>query len=100
MEGAQKLLASEKEFKSKEQKSCDWRADCGTGTTAIRWMGNNVVHLAFTFIGNEEGEPLKRWCVKEKSTNLFPVLRWCMNIINSREVLIFAKCFFLSMEFD
>ena len=38
----------------------------GTGTTMICWMDNNVVHLAFIFIENEEGEPLKRWCNKEK----------------------------------
>ena len=70
MEGAQKLLASEKEFKSKGQGSCEWRADRGTGTTAIRWMGNNVVHR--TFIGNEEGETLKRWCAKEKIYKFIP----------------------------
>ena len=76
MEGAQKLLASQKEFKSKGQGSCNWRADRGTGTTAICWMDNNVVHLAFTFIGNEEGKPQKRdGALKKKSTNLFPVLR-------------------------
>ena len=72
MEGAQKLLASEKEFKSKGQGSCEWRADHGTGTTAICWMDNNVVHLAFTFIGNEEGETLKRWCAKEKIYKFIP----------------------------
>ena len=35
MEGAKNLLVSEKEFKSKGQGSCKWRADHGTGTTVI-----------------------------------------------------------------
>ena len=29
-------------------------------------MDNNVVHLASTFIENQEGEPLKRQCAKER----------------------------------
>ena len=35
MEGAQKLLESEKALKFKERGSYDWRIDCSTGTTVI-----------------------------------------------------------------
>ena len=78
MEGAQKLFASEKELKSEGRRSCDWRVDRGTGTTVIRWMDNNVVHLASTSIGNEEGETLKRWCAKEKIYKFIP----CPKMVN------------------
>ena len=66
MKGAQKLLESKKALKSKGRGSYDWRVDCSTSTMVIRWKDNNVVHLASTFIGNQEEEPLKRWCAKER----------------------------------
>ena len=66
MERAQKLLESEKALKSKGRGSYDWRVGRSTNTTVIRWMDHNVVHLASTFIGNQEGEPLKRQCAKER----------------------------------
>lgn len=66
MDGAQKVLESEKTLKSKGRGSYDWRVDASSNLTVIRWQDNSTVQLASSFVTHELGENVKRWSSKDK----------------------------------
>lgn len=49
MKEGEKILHSEKEMKSMERDSLDWRMDYSSTVAFIRWHDGGVVQLAFTF---------------------------------------------------
>ena len=63
--GAQKSLESDKVLKSRGRGNYEWRVDANSNTMVIKWNDNNIVSLASNFVGNEEGESLKRWVAKD-----------------------------------
>ena len=63
--GAQKSLESDKVLKSRGRGNYEWRVDANSNTMVIKWNDNNIVSLALNFVGNEEGESLKRWVAKD-----------------------------------
>ena len=66
MQGAQKIMESEKALKSKGRGSYDWRVDCSSNITVIRWQDNSTVQLASTFVNHELGRTIRRWSAKDK----------------------------------
>lgn len=66
MQGADKLLKSKKTLTSEGRGAVDYRVDTKSNVVLVRWLDNGVVQLVSSFVGIENGVPVKRWSAKEK----------------------------------
>jgi hypothetical protein len=78
LKGADKLMLSEREMKKQGRGSKDWRYDDVTGVTIVAWFDNACVTLASNYIGSEDGQPVSRFCGREKCRKPIP----CPAIVN------------------
>ena len=97
MQGASKVLRSDKDMKKDGRRSCDWRTDVSTNITVLKWYDNSIVHLATCFVSPEYGEDGHR-----SKINIWKLIAhlWCMNTIALWEALICATCSYLCTEWS
>ena len=64
LKAAGKFLKSEKELKKSNRGSFDYIVDYDSGITILRWFDNSSVQLISNNVGNDLGEPARRWVRK------------------------------------
>jgi hypothetical protein len=83
LQGADKLLKSKKTLTSEGRGAVDYRVDTKSNVVLVRWLDNGVVQLVSSFVGIENGVPVKRWSAKEKKKVDDHALKLCENIIST-----------------
>ena len=69
LKDAGKFLKSEKELKKSNRGSFDYVVDYDSGITILRWFDNSSVQLISNNVGNDLGEPARRW-VRKNTWNI------------------------------
>ena len=87
-------LKSSKEFCKEERGSYDYHVDSNSGIVVLKWLDNNIVHLASNYAGVEPVNTIQRWCSKSKTRKLIPcpkivtAYNKCMGGVDLADMLI------------